>query len=165
MLLFWINIVGTFSLYSGKRNVIFLSSPLPYSPVEPFQFSEVERDPAERSSVMNVVLEMPASMTWDAGLHYSSAHPDSGFPGPSDSLLPERQHLNFNVSSISCCIFFFCGLQVAFRNLLNIPATQLSTPYHWLTLNWLYLFPSCNELRNIWSGEEHQSEIIRHTIN
>lgn len=46
MLLFWINIVSTFSLHSGKRSAIFLSSLLPYSPAEPFQFSEVQRDPA-----------------------------------------------------------------------------------------------------------------------
>lgn len=46
MLLFWINIVSTFSLHAGKSSAIFLLSLLPYSPAEPFQFSEVQRDPA-----------------------------------------------------------------------------------------------------------------------
>lgn len=87
---------------------------------------------------MNVVLEMPESMTWDAGLHYSSAHPDSGFPGPRDSLLPGR-YIWILMCQVSLLYFLCRRLQMALRNLLNVLVTQLSTFYDCLTLNWIYI--------------------------
>lgn len=149
-LLFWINIVSTSFLYSGKRNVIFLSSLLPYSPVEHFQFSEVERDLAvcvfcyERGAWNARVNDMRSR----ASLPLSS--PRLGFQDPV-IVSCQKDTFEFQcVKSLRLC-FLGCKLQMAFRNLLNNPVTQLSTFYPCLTLNWIYLFLSCYKWRNRWS--------------
>lgn len=125
MLLFWINIVSTFFLYSGKRNVIFLLSLLPCSPAEPFQFPEVERDPAV--CVFRYECGAWAARVNDlrsrASLLLSS--PRLGLPGTWVIVCCQKNTFEFQCVKSLRLYFPCCRLQMAFRNLWTTQCSRL----------------------------------------
>lgn len=78
----------------------------------------------------------------------------------------QKDTFEFQCAKSFLLYFPCCRLQMALRNLLSIPVTQLFTFfYHCLTLNWIYLFPTCNKWRSKWSKEEHVSVMTKLSIN
>lgn len=77
----------------------------------------------------------------------------------------QKDTFEFQCAKSLLLYFPCCRLQMAFRNLSNIPVTQLFTFYHCLKLNSVYLFRSCNKCKSKWSKEEYELAMTKRSIN